>query len=202
MAGIFRIKTGILLSGGIDSACVAYWKRPTIAFNINYGQRPAVAERAASHEIAKSIGIPLVNIDIDCSSLGSGDLTDEKALSIAPTPEWWPYRNQLLVTLACMKAVQSGVKKLLVGTVSTDKKQKDGRKQFYEILNSLVKFQEGGIQIITPAIHLTATELATKSKIPDSVLGWTHSCHVSNFPCGKCNGCLKHLTTKKMIFNL
>lgn len=41
-------KTAILLSGGMDSIALAYWKRPEIAITIDYGQKPAAAEVVAS----------------------------------------------------------------------------------------------------------------------------------------------------------
>ncbi len=37
-------KTAILLSGGMDSIALAYWKRPELAITINYGQKPFLAE--------------------------------------------------------------------------------------------------------------------------------------------------------------
>lgn len=38
------MKTGLLLSGGMDSLTLAWWKRPDIAFTLNYGQLAAQAE--------------------------------------------------------------------------------------------------------------------------------------------------------------
>jgi 7-cyano-7-deazaguanine synthase len=196
------MKTGILLSGGIDSACLAYWKKPSIAFNIIYGQKAAMAERQASVAIATAIGIKIDFIDIDCSTVGSGDLTNQKALKIAPVSEWWPYRNQLLITLACMRAIHYKVDKLLVGAVKTDKRHKDGRELFFKKLSAAISYQEGSIKIVTPAIGMTSFELVQRSKIPDSILGWTHSCHVSDYPCGRCNGCSKHIDTKQKLFKI
>jgi 7-cyano-7-deazaguanine synthase len=201
MASFSKSGLGILLSGGIDSACLCYWKKPKVAFNINYGQKAAKAERQASIAIADAIGVNIEFIDIDCSQLGSGDLTNEKALGIAPVSEWWPFRNQLLVTLACMKAIQYGTKCLIIGAVSSDRKHKDGRSMFFDKLSTLTKYQEGGIKITAPAINLSSVQLIRKSKMPLSILGWTHSCHVSNYPCGKCNGCLKHIATKGVFIN-
>jgi 7-cyano-7-deazaguanine synthase len=187
----------ILLSGGIDSAALAYWKKPDIAFNINYGQKPAQAERRASIAIAKELGLKLEYIDIDCSSLGSGDLSNNETLEIGPVSEWWPFRNQLLITLGVMKAISLEVTELMIGAVKTDNKHKDGTDKFFHNINRLIEFQEGGIIVCAPAIKLTTNELIIKSKIDTSILGWTHSCHVSDYPCGICNGCKKHLFVKE-----
>jgi 7-cyano-7-deazaguanine synthase len=187
----------ILLSGGIDSACIAYWKKPELAIHLNYGQRPAEAELNASWAIAESLHMEFITVDIDCSSLGSGDLTNSKPLAIAPVSEWWPFRNQLLMTLASMKAVTLGVEELFFGAVSTDNRHIDGTPIFFKKIAQLTRLQEGQLKISTPAIQYTTEQLVQKSKVPLSLLGWTHSCHTSNLPCGKCNGCFKHLNTKQ-----
>ena len=39
---------------------------------------------------------------------------------------------------------------------------------------------------------ITTEELIRVSKVPESLLLWAHSCHVSNNPCGSCPGCIKY----------
>ena len=89
----------LLLSGGMDSIALAFWKRPEIAITIDYGQRAAEAEVTAARQVARELGIQHEVIAIDCTAIGSGDMAGSIALEIAPVPEWWPFRNQLLVTL-------------------------------------------------------------------------------------------------------
>lgn len=189
----------ILLSGGIDSVALAYWLKPEIAITLNYGQRPAEAEIRASKAVAKALKIAHYVIEIDCSSLGSGDLSNDDAIGVAPSSEWWPYRNQLLITLACMKAISLGITELMTASVRSDGFHKDGTEKFYELINDLMVFQEGNIRITSPAIHLSSVELIKKSGIPKSILYWAHSCHKSNVPCGNCRGCNKYRQT---IFEL
>lgn len=186
-------KTGILLSGGMDSISLAYWKRPFYAFTINYGQKSAIAEIHAASQIAKYLQMEHYVIDIDCSCLGTGDLSDHEQLSIAPASEWWPYRNQLLITFACMKGISLGLEKLIVGSVKTDSFHIDGSSLFYEKINDLVKLQEGNIEIECPALSMSTIDLIKISEIPFSLLRWAHSCHTSNEPCMRCNGCRKYL---------
>ena len=185
-------KTAILLSGGMDSIALAYWMRPEMAITINYGQKPFQAELKASKEVARALGMEHIVIEIDCSALGSGIMSDKGTLSIAPTQEWWPYRNQLLVTLAAMKVIHLGVTELMLGTVRTDGIHKDGTKAFYESISSLMLLQEGAIRITAPAIDITTEELIRVSKVPEPLLLWAHACHVSNNPCGSCPGCIKY----------
>src|SRR5882724_5052529 len=99
----------ILLSGGIDSIALTYWKKQELAITINYGQTPAIAEIQASKAVCDTMGIEHLIIEADCRKLGSGDLVNQKPIDISPSVEWWPYRNQLLVTLASMKAISRGI---------------------------------------------------------------------------------------------
>lgn len=192
-------KTAILLSGGMDSIALAYWKRPDVAITINYGQKPSKAEINASIEVARSLKMEHYLIDVDCSSLGTGIMSDKEKLSIAPSSEWWPYRNQLLVTLAAMKAIQHGVEEIMLGTVKSDYVHRDGTSSFYEAINTLMLLQEGSIRITAPAITLTTEELIRESQVPKDILLWAHSCHVSNNPCGECPGCLKYREVRRLL---
>lgn len=182
----------ILLSGGMDSIALAYWKKPDIAITINYGQSPGLTEIRSSKAAAESMGISHYVLDVDCSPLGSGDLVNKTALNNSPSSEWWPYRNQLLVTLACMKGISLGVTELMVASVKSDGFHKDGTSEFYEYITQLMQFQEGNIKIAAPCITLTTVELIKKSNIPKELLFWAHSCHSSNIACGKCRGCHKY----------
>ncbi len=189
------MSNAILLSGGMDSISLAYWKRPSNAITIDYGQAPASKEIAISSKIAEELGINHHIIKVDCSSLGSGDLINKSALNISPSPEWWPYRNQLLVTIASMKAISVGINQLMVASVKSDGFHRDGTTEFYQYLNQLMEYQEGRINITSPCIDMTTAQLVMKSNIPKSLLFWAHSCHKSNIACGNCRGCNKYIQT-------
>jgi 7-cyano-7-deazaguanine synthase len=182
----------ILLSGGIDSTALAAWRRPTHAITIDYGQLPANGELRAAAKICELLHINHHVIEVDCRSLGSGDMAGGPAIAAAPVSEWWPYRNQLLVTLAAMKAISFGATAILVGSVSVDKIHVDGTATFYAEIDRLVAMQEGSIRVIVPAIAMTSAELVRTAQVDRSLLGWCHSCHVADYACGKCRGCLKH----------
>ena len=197
--GMQRQRKAILLSGGMDSIALAYWLRPEVAFTLDYGQKSAEAEIAAATQVAKYLGIEHYILHIDCSSLGSGDLVGTKPIGDAPVTEWWPYRNQMLVTLALMKAIQLDVCELMVGSVKTDAQHIDGTTAFYEQLSKLVCMQEGSIKVTAPAIDMTTAELVKKSDVPENVLLYAHSCHTGNVPCGQCHGCMKYMYVKKQL---
>lgn len=190
---------GVLLSGGVDSIALTFWKRPDIAFTIDYGQAPADAELQAAAEVCRELRIEHEVLRIDCSSLGSGDLANAPALAMAPVPEWWPFRNQLLITIAGARAVARDVGRLLLGTVVTDRVHADGGPAFLAALSSLMEMQEGGIRVEAPALDLSSAALVRESGVPPGLLAWAHSCHVGNLACGRCRGCAKHFTTMREL---
>lgn len=186
------MKTALLLSGGMDSIAIAWWKRPDIAITLDYGQRAAAAEIKAATTTCRRLNIEHHIIKVDCSSLGSGDMSGEAANANAPASDWWPYRNQMLISLAGMKAIALGVTHLWIGTVKSDGSHKDGTIEFTQKISDLMAYQEGGILVGAPAISLSTAELVSVSKIASSELAWAHSCHKSNTPCGACRGCNKY----------
>lgn len=192
-------KKAILLSGGMDSIALAYWMHPEVAITLDYGQRSAEAEITAASQVANILSMEHHVLGIDCSSLGSGDLVGTTPIGNAPVSEWWPYRNQMLVTLALMKAIQLGVCELMVGSVKTDAQHTDGTAAFYEQLSKLVLMQEGSIKVTAPAIEMTTVELVKRSGIPENILMYAHSCHTSNHPCGRCHGCTKYMYVKEQL---
>lgn len=182
----------LLLSGGLDSTALAALTRPTLCLAIDYGQRSAAGELRAAAAVCRALRLNLSTLTLDLGGLGGGLLKDEDALPGAPSPEWWPYRNQILVTAAASVALQAGLPQVLTGTVAGDgARHIDGRPAFYQALDCLIRMQEGGIRVRTPAITETSAELVLRSGLTEDVLGWTVSCHRASFPCGDCPGCWK-----------
>lgn len=195
------MKSALLLSGGIDSIALAYWKKPTIAITIDYGQLPIAGEISAAQAVAKSLQIQHEIVRVDCRALGAGDLCGGPQLDASPCSEWWPYRNQLLLTLAAMKAIQYEVEELMIGTVSTDITHTDGQPQFIDLMNQLTSFQEGGLKITAPAITIDSVELVRASGVPRELLFYAHSCHVAPVACGECRGCQKYRAVMHSLFH-
>lgn len=189
----------LLLSGGMDSIAIAYWKRPDLAVTVDYGQVPAPAEIRAASAVCQALNIEHLVVRANLSSLGSGDMAGRKELEIAPRPEWWPYRNQMLVTLAAMAIIPRGIKSIMIGTLASDGHHVDGKKAFVEALDRLLLMQEGEMRLDAPAIGLTAVELLRSAAVPLDILAWAHSCHTSEYACGECGGCRKHFLSMRAI---
>ncbi|WP_250492907.1 7-cyano-7-deazaguanine synthase [Caballeronia sp. GAWG1-1] len=189
------MKSALLLSGGMDSVAIAHWLRPQVGITIAYGQRASQAEVRAAAAVCDELSIEHHVIEADLSALGSGDMAGSAPAALAPVSEWWPFRNQMLVTLAAMKAVSIGVNRLLIGTLRTDGVHADGKPEFIAAMSEVLRCQEGKITLEAPAIALSGAELIKTSDVPADLLAWAHSCHVANEACGVCRGCRKHYET-------
>lgn len=181
----------LLLSGGLESSALAAWLRPPLVLTIDYGQLPAPGEIWAASQVCGELGLEHHVLRADCSVVGSGLLAGRESDEQAPVPEWWPYRNQLLATLAGAWGISRGASEILIGSVVGDSRHADGKADFYELLDRLMALQEGGLRVRVPGIEMSSAELIAKSGVSDAVLGWTHSCHVSDVACGSCPGCAK-----------
>ncbi|KPF73897.1 ExsB family protein [Blastomonas sp. AAP25] len=190
----------LLLSGGVDSVALAFWKRPVVAITIDYGQRAAASEIAAARHVAELLTMSHEVVSVDCSSLGSGDMAGCAPLTEAPVSEWWPYRNQLLVTLGAMKAIGLGAGQLMIGSVATDAVHVDGTPEFYQAMDRLTAMQEGGLRVTAPAVSMTTAELVRSSGVTRDVIAWAHSCHTGPFACGDCRGCYKHQQVMEELY--
>lgn len=193
------MSSALLLSGGMDSTSIAFWKRPKIGVTIDYGQVPAPAEMRAAAAVCAELGIRHLPISVDLSAFGSGDMAGRPAIEAAPLSEWWPFRNQALITIAAMASIGMGVDHLMIGTLRTDGHHADGTKDFVDRLAGLLASQEGNMRLEAPAIGMDAVELVKTSGIPMSVLAWSHSCHRDEYACGDCGGCRKHYRTMEAI---
>ena len=72
-------------------------------------------------------------------------MADAAPNAAAPASDWWPYRNQMLLTFAAMKCIGLGVTKLLIGTVRSDGSHIDGTPEFVHLMDQLLSMQEGGL---------------------------------------------------------
>lgn len=193
------MSAGLLLSGGMDSISLAFWKRPQIAYTFDYGQLAAEGEIRAASAVCKQLSLKHRVICVNCRQLGMGDMAGIAPSKQAPVSEWWPFRNQLLITLAGAAAIADDVTELMIGAIRTDEFHADSRPEFFRRISSLMEFQEGGVRVTTPAIEMDAVQLVHASGIPAEILAWSHSCHVAPYACGACRGCAKHAQTMKAL---
>ena len=179
----------LLLSGGLESTAIAYWLRPQVAVTVDYGQPSVEGEIRAASTIVKLLSIK--HEIIHTSAYLRLPTRPSRTASV-----WWPYRNQLLLTLAAVCTTERRVGEIYIGLVKGDI-YKDCTPDFIKKVNSLFATQERPVTVTAPARKMTTLELLKKSKIPYNFLGITISCHLSDIPCGQCAGCRKSYQVKK-----
>jgi 7-cyano-7-deazaguanine synthase len=192
------MRRALLLSGGVDSIALCYWLDPDLAITIDYGQAAAKAEFEAAQQVCAALDVKHEFVSADCSQVGFGNMlpiglgASNEGPARPPSPEWWPFRNQLVVTLGASRCVLLGFRELLIGTVASDSQHRDGTAEFVDMLAKLLEHQEGNLSLVAPALGMTSVDLVRTSRVPRAVLCWAHSCHVGNIPCGTCRGCNKY----------
>jgi 7-cyano-7-deazaguanine synthase len=182
----------LLLSGGIDSLCLACVFRPQLCLTVDYGQRVAPAEIDASGNICSRLNLRHHVARVDVADLGAGIMAGGEQRFPGAAPEWWPFRNQFLITVAAMVALKNGLAEILIGTVRSDRRHKDGSRRFLNQMDKTLRQQEGNIRLIAPARHWSSEELVDECEPSLDLLGMSFSCHRSIFPCGQCRGCRKN----------
>jgi len=187
----------LLFSGGIDSTCLAWMERPDRLAFIDYGQIPAKGELRACRAVAEELGLRLDVHSADLRAFGGGTMAGLAGQPDAP-PEFWPFRNQMLITLAAMVYASQGVTEILVGTVRSDRQHPDGRARFVRAMNKVLQSQSA-IEVLAPAAKEQTLAVARRSGAPASLLGWTFSCHTGEWACGQCRGCQKHAEVKRKL---
>ncbi len=208
-------KAVLLLSGGIDSyTCLAMARTSyslyIISFNYNQSHK---LELEAAKKIAESMGVEKhIIIDIDLSKFGGSALTDDIALpKDIPIGEigkeipvsYVPARNTIFLSLALGWAEVLGAEAIFIGANAVDYSgYPDCRPEFIEAFEKMANLAtktgvEGNkIEIKTPLINLSKSEIITKGIELDLDYSLTLSCYEpdeNSLACGRCDSCrLRH----------
>lgn len=183
----------LLFSGGIESTCLAFTSRPDLLLTIDYGQVCAEGEIRASSYIAAELGLRHEILHAPLNKFGAGDLAGTKSAVSGEATEYWPFRNQMLITLSAMRYEREGLEEIMIGTVISDEVHADGCPDFVDAISRCLSAQNPKLRVVAPALGMTAQQLVESSKIPFDLLGWTFSCHLAKVACGRCRGCNKSL---------
>ncbi len=169
-------------------------ERPEVLLFIDYGQLAARGEQRAARSLADAMALPLQERGAPLSAFGAGSLVGGISRS-GNAPEFWPFRNQMLITLAAMVFSDRSPLEILIGTVVSDAVHPDGTGRFVQAMSAAVQAQ-GEVSVRAPAIGMTGQELLVRSALPAELLAWTFSCHTGEWACGQCRGCIKHNALK------
>ena len=182
----------LLFSGGMDSIALAWAIRPSLCLTVDYGHVAAAGEIRAAKTVCETLSLNHALLKVDLSVLGTGDMAGAPQLAVAAASDWWPFRNQFLITIAAAHALRSGLSTIEIGTVLSDTLHADGRESFIRAMHATLSLQEGSLALEAPAVRETTVLLCKRVNVPHGILAWAHSCHVSAVACGYCRGCVKH----------
>ena len=206
-------KAVILLSGGLDSAtCLAIAIDngfSPYALSFRYGQRHEF-ELNSAKAVSKSMGIEEhVILDIDLRAFGGSALTDDIEVpkdrdEVDITNEipvtYVPARNTIFLSFGLAYAETLEANDIFIGVNALDYSgYPDCRPEYIASFQKLANLAtktgvegESLINIHTPLIDLTKSEIIKKGLSLDVNYGLTHSCYdpdQNGFSCGHCDAC-------------
>jgi 7-cyano-7-deazaguanine synthase len=194
-------KCVIVLSGGLDSATVAYWAQKQgykiYPITFKYGQI-AVKETELAQKIAKNLGTTTKIIDLSAlKDIFSGSTAlvnrDIPLTTEFSTPIIVPFRNAIFLSTAIAYAVTVGAKKIFYGAQGSDEAfYPDCRREFYEAFENAARLGTcEEISIEAPFIDRKKADLLRAGAELGVPFEQTWSCYLdSSNHCGKCESCV------------
>ena len=194
-------KCVVVLSGGPDSATVAYWAKSqgyqVYPITFNYGQI-AVKETQVAQKIAVKLGTTTKVIDLSAlkeifSNVTSLCNTDIPLTSEFSSPIIVPFRNAIFLSVAVAYAVAVGANKIFYGAQGSDEPfYPDCRREFYEAFEKAARLGTcEEIAIKAPFSVTTKSELIREGSKLGVPFELTWSCYLDGEKhCGKCESCV------------
>ncbi len=207
-----RPRSVVCLSGGMDS-CVtaALAARDTEAYGVHfsYGQRTEARELDAARAIAERLGLrQFLPLRIDLFRIIGGSALTDASIDVpdaGPSEEigaeipvtYVPFRNAHFLAAAVSWAEVLGATRVYIGAVEQDSSgYPDCRPAYYEAFQQLIRTgtRDGSIQVVTPLIHLSKTEIIRLGLECSAPLELTWSCYKdAQSACGVCESCVLRL---------
>jgi 7-cyano-7-deazaguanine synthase len=194
-------KCVVVLSGGPDSAVVAYWAKKQgytlYPITFNYGQI-AVKETASAEKIAESLGVKTKIVELSTLKTVFGDVTSLCNSDIPLTAEFSqpiivPFRNAIFLSVAVSYAVSVGADKIFYGAHGSDEPfYPDCRREFYEAFETAARLGTGeDINIQAPFSGKRKSEVIVEGAKLGVPFELTWSCYrEAEKHCGKCESCV------------
>lgn len=189
----------ILLSGGLDSACLAATAvangYSVTALSVLYGQRHEVESKRAA-QIAFTLNILHIEACITGHVFG-GALVGEGASVVVPG------RNAGFLSLACSCAERLGIDVVQIGACAADfERFPDCRPDFIEAWNGVLNASGLTVRVQAPLVNVDKADIVRRlAEARPDVLPLTWSCYDPRFikahvreigipsPCGDCLAC-------------
>jgi 7-cyano-7-deazaguanine synthase len=215
MSNISTKKAICILSGGMDSTLASYMAKndgyEIIAVHFNYGQRTQDRELKAFRDICADLEI-LEKYEIDIpffTQIGASALTDKNidvptgGIEAGVPITYVPFRNGIFLSITAAIAEKEGATAMYIGVVQEDSSgYPDCTDEFISKMEKAINQgtkEETKIEILTPLVHLSKSQIvqeAIKLNIP---LEHTWSCYKEETEaCGVCDSCRLRLNGFKI----
>jgi 7-cyano-7-deazaguanine synthase len=194
-------KCVVVLSGGPDSATVAYWAKAQgykiYPITFKYGQI-AVKETESAQKIAEKLGTTTKIIDLSALKEIFSDVTSLCNTNIPLTSEFTapiivPFRNAIFLSAAVAYAVAVGAKEIFYGAQGSDEPfYPDCRREFYEAFEKAARLGTcEEITIKAPFSGGKKSDLIREGAKLGVPFEATWSCYRDGAKhCGKCESCI------------
>ena len=196
-------KAIVPVSGGIDSSVILAYARSKHAqvfpITFDYSQRHIkellCAKRQSGDDFKK------VNLSFFRDIAGSSSLTNDNidvaktkdVLGDAQTVNYVPFRNQMMLSIACAYAERVGANTVYHGAALIDSQAGywDGSVEFLDSINNLIALnRKNKINIEAPLINKTKREIILMGAELDIDYSNTWTCYEGkNKACGYCTAC-------------
>jgi len=203
----------VLCSGGLDSVVTSHYARSRgykdiIMLFFNYNQKSLSQERRCAKDCTRNLGARFEEIKLDWLGRVSQSLINKKGRikklgrkdlknTEKESRNWYvPCRNTVFLTYALALAesifIKTGNKyDIFVGFKNEGKESfPDTTGEFVKKMNELSKISTNGFRILAPLINKDKEDIILIGKNFGINLKNTHSCYVSNKPCGRCLACM------------
>ena len=192
----------IIYSGGLDSTTLLYEERERVALAVtfDYGSNHAAREMACARLHCARLGIEHVVIDLaffkqhfsssllnGADAIPDGDYADSNMRSTVV-----PFRNGIMLSIACGLAESRGLKRVLIANHGGDHAiYPDCRPQFVAAMDAAM--QAGtydGVQLVAPYTDISKADIVRRGAQLGIDYGETYSCYKGGeHHCGSCGTC-------------
>ncbi|MCI2082716.1 MAG: 7-cyano-7-deazaguanine synthase QueC [Bacteroidales bacterium] len=201
----------ILVSGGLDSTTLLYDYAGSIALAVSfdYGANHNCREIACAKASCKKLGIKHVVIPLGfmkeyfessllegADAVPEGRYDDDNMRSTVV-----PFRNGIMLSIACGLAENDGLKYVLIANHSGDHAiYPDCRPEFIDSMSDAMKAGTyAGVEILAPYTNITKADIVRRGMLLGIDYSETWSCYKGGEKhCGKCGTC----TERREAFRL
>ena len=192
----------IIYSGGLDSTTLLYEERERVALAVtfDYGSNHAAREIACAKHHCALLGIEHLVIELGFmsryfqSSLlsGAADIPDGNYDEANMKSTVVPFRNGIMLSIACGLAEGRGLKRVLIANHGGDHAiYPDCRPMFVDAMNAAM--QAGtyeGVQLAAPYTNISKADIIRRGAQLGIDYGATYSCYRGGeHHCGTCGTC-------------